>query len=88
MKNIFVRELNLLDHTKRPIHCSDLKRETLYVKNNNEWTKDKQETEPVLNSAINKVSKKQSDKIQEWINENEVKMKKNILIKINLLMTL
>jgi hypothetical protein len=73
MKNIFVRELNLLDHTKRPIHCSDLKRETLYVKNNNEWTKDKQETEPVLNSVINKVSKKQSDKIQEWINENEEK---------------
>jgi len=73
MKNIFVRELKLLDHTKRPIHCSDLKRETLYVKNNNEWTKDKHETDPVLNSAINKVSKKQSDKIQEWINENQEK---------------
>ena len=75
MKNIFVRELNLLDQTKRPIHCSDVKREILYIKNNNEWVKDKQETEPVLNSAINKVSKKQSDKIQEWITENEDKYK-------------
>ena len=29
-----------MEITKRPIHCTDLKRETLYVKDNEEWNKD------------------------------------------------
>lgn len=63
--NIFVRELNQLDLHKRPIHCSDLKREILYIKNNNIWSKDDNEKQ-LMKGAITSVAKKQIDKISEW----------------------
>jgi hypothetical protein len=40
MTNIIVSNLNLLGYSKRPIHCSDVKRDTLYVKDNDEWIKE------------------------------------------------
>jgi len=40
MTNIIVSNLNLLGYAKRPIHCSDFKRDTLYVKDNDEWIKE------------------------------------------------
>ena len=36
ISNIFVKAIQNLDITKRPIHCTDLKRETLYIKENDE----------------------------------------------------
>lgn len=63
--NIFVRELNQLDLHKRPIHCSDLKREILYIKNNDSWEKDNNEKQ-LIKGAITTVAKKQIDKIPEW----------------------
>ncbi len=38
--NIIKNKLNLLDIHKRPVHCTDLKRETIYIKDNNVWEKD------------------------------------------------
>jgi hypothetical protein len=38
--NIIKERLNLLDIHKRPVHCTDLKRETIYIKDNNVWEKD------------------------------------------------
>lgn len=38
--NRVVSELNLLGETKRPIHCTDVKREVMYVKDENKWQKD------------------------------------------------
>ena len=67
--NIFVRELNQLDLHKRPIHCSDLKRETLYIKNNNEWEKDNPDKQ-LIKSAIAGVAKRQINKIKEWETAN------------------
>ena len=63
--NIFVRELNQLDLHKRPIHCSDLKREILYIKNNNNWEKDNNKKQ-LMKNAITSIAKKQIDKINEW----------------------
>ena len=63
--NIFVRELNQLDLHKRPIHCSDLKREILYIKNNDSWEKDNNEKH-LIKGAITSIAKKQIDKIPEW----------------------
>ncbi len=65
ISNIFVRELKQLDLHKRPIHCSDIKREILYVKDNNIWEKDNDEN-TIMKGAINSLAKRQIDKIKEW----------------------
>ena len=43
MSKLFIKNLNELDVHKRPIHCSDLKRETLYVKDKDTWEKENSE---------------------------------------------
>ena len=43
MSRIIMNNLNAIDVCKRPIHCSDVKRETLYVKNNGVWEKETEE---------------------------------------------
>ena len=63
--NIFIRGLRELDLHKRPIHCSDLKREILYVKDNDTWEKDNENKQMVKN-AISTVAKRQINKIKEW----------------------
>ena len=49
----------------RPIHCSDAKRETLYIKNQNEWTKEDTDKSHI-SKAIKTVSNKNIDQIFEW----------------------
>jgi hypothetical protein len=43
ISNIIVKNLNSLDETVRPIHCTDQKRETFYLKDQNIWEKDDEE---------------------------------------------
>jgi hypothetical protein len=57
-----------LDTFHRPIHCTDIKRETLYIKENNEWEKD--ETKEHIKNAINDVANKQRTTIKEWEEKN------------------
>jgi hypothetical protein len=64
VSRIFINGLNELDVCKRPIHCSDAKRETLYVKDKNEWTKDSDKER--LTNAIKTVGKKNIQQITEW----------------------
>ena len=64
VSKIFINGLNELEVNKRPIHCSDAKRETLYIKNQNEWTKDADKT--LLTNAIKTVGKKNIQQIFEW----------------------
>ena len=66
--NIFVKGLKQLELHQRPIHCSDLKREVLYVKDNDTWERDNEEK--TIKKAINVVAKKQVDKIKEWEQNN------------------
>lgn len=40
MTDMILSRIKDLDVTKRPLHCTDLKRETMYIKDNNEWSKD------------------------------------------------
>jgi hypothetical protein len=40
VSNIFIKELNKMDITERPIHCTDIKRETVYIKDEDKWEKD------------------------------------------------
>jgi hypothetical protein len=56
ISNIIVKNLNELDVTKRPVHCTDKKRETLYVKDENKWEKDDEKKK--LRKVIKRVASK------------------------------
>jgi hypothetical protein len=65
ISKIFINGLKGINISDRPLHCSDLKRETIYIKNNNEWTKDTDDNS-LLVDAIKKVSNKNIKQITEW----------------------
>jgi hypothetical protein len=65
VSRIFINGLNELDVCKRPIHCSDAKRETLYIKDQGTWEKD-DTNKTHLTKAIKGVSHKNVDQIFEW----------------------
>ena len=67
VSKILIKNLNELDTYSRPIHCSDLKREVLYIKDNDEWTKETDD-KPVLKNAIKQVANKNIKQISEWTN--------------------
>jgi len=69
VSDIFIKRLKDMDITKRPIHCTDLKRETIYLKEDNEWNKDENENENLKN-AIEKVEYKNFSSLNEWCEEN------------------
>jgi len=66
---IFLRNLKDIDVCKRPIHCSDLKRETLYVKDKNAWEKANGENIKIKR-AIKQVECKNIKQIPKWRAEN------------------
>ena len=72
LSRILVNGLKVIDISKRPIHCSDLKRETLYVKDNNVWEKEDSEKNRIKN-AIKYISLKNAKQITPWtkLKENE-----------------
>jgi hypothetical protein len=72
LSRILVNGLKCIDVSKRPIHCSDLKRETLYVKDNNVWEKEDAEKNRIKN-AIKYISLKNAKQITQWtkVKENE-----------------
>jgi hypothetical protein len=69
MSKIIVRNLKELDIFKRPIHCSDLKREVLYIKDKDTW--EKEDCENVkLKNAIKFIEHKNIKQIPKWKEEN------------------
>jgi hypothetical protein len=69
VSKILIKNLNELDTCKRPIHCSDVKREVLYIKDNDKWSKEGNERQ-VIKKAIKDVSNKNIRQITEWANLN------------------
>ena len=69
VSDIFIKRLKDMEVTKRPIHCTDLKRETIYLKEDNEWNKDEKENKK-LKDAIEKVEYKNFHSLNEWCEEN------------------
>ena len=49
----------------RPLHCSDIKREILYIKYNDEWTKETNE-KPILTKAIKTIANENIKQISKW----------------------
>jgi hypothetical protein len=65
VSNIILKNLITLDSNMRPIHCTDIKREILYVKDNDEWIKE-QDEKPVLTKAIKLIANENIKNISEW----------------------
>lgn len=63
LSNIIIEHMNKLSIYERPIHCTDRKRETIYIKDP-EWEKD--EKKEIINKLVNKVERKQIQTIQQW----------------------
>jgi len=79
ISNIFLKGLKDLDETIRPLHCSDRKRETLYIKDNDEWNKD--DNKEKIRNAIALIAHKNFKYIPIWKDANpsamDVTTKKN-----------
>ena len=69
ISKIVIKNLKELDTFKRPIHCSDLKREILYIKDENQWTKENEEKNK-LQKIIKEIAKKNIGQIPIWTKEN------------------
>ena len=69
ISRIFINGLNQLDVHQRPLHCSDFKREIIYIKESNEWSKENDNKDKLL-TAIKKVSHKNMQQIQSWQKSN------------------
>ena len=68
ISKIFLDNLKQLGVNERPFHCTDTKRETMYIKEENKWTKESDDSK--LQKAIQTVSCKSMGKLQEWKKEN------------------
>ena len=74
LTNIFVENMNKLSLFERPIHCTDKKRETIYVKNRmhgsniSQWSKDEENRQ--VDKAIDLVSRKQMKNLKQWTDEH------------------
>jgi hypothetical protein len=66
---IFVNGLKQMDVSDRPIHCSDSKREIVYIKDKNQWNKES-EDKTLLTNAIKHVACKNMKQISEWTKDH------------------
>jgi PHD/YefM family antitoxin component YafN of YafNO toxin-antitoxin module len=65
ISNIIVKNLKALDETQRPVHCTDKKREVIYVKDEDKWEKEDTEYKKVR-KAIKSIAKKNSKLLFEF----------------------
>ena len=69
VSDIFMKRLRDLEVTKRPIHCTDVKRETIYLKECNAWNKDDKDNTK-LKDVIEKIEKKNVVSLHQWCTDN------------------
>ena len=68
ISNVFIENMNKLSLYERPLHCTDLKRETLYIKDNNVWEKDGDKSR--IKSALREISSAQFRSVKKWMDDN------------------
>ena len=68
ISNIFIKNLQKLDECLRPMHCSDAKREVIYIKENNEWKKD--ENQKAVRHVIAMIAHKNFKYMPFWTDAN------------------
>ena len=69
ISSIFLKGLKQLDISMRPIHCTDLKRETVYVKDEDNWNKEDEE-KAKMKLAIQRIARKNMRTLPKWQQEN------------------
>ena len=69
ISTLFIEGLNQMNVTDRPIHCTDTKRDVLYVRDNDVWEKETATNER-MKRAIKKINKTNSRQIPEWVTQN------------------
>ena len=68
LSNVIIENMNKLGLYQRPIHCTDIKRESLYIKDDDNWEKDVNKEK--IKKAIKDVSTKQFCALSKWTKEN------------------
>jgi hypothetical protein len=76
ISKIFINGLKQLEVNQRPVQCSDAKRETIYIKDKNQWEKDDDE-KVKLTKAIRSVAHKNIEQISVWTGEHPEYMENN-----------
>ena len=76
MTSMILSRIKDLDVTKRPLHCTDLKRETMYIKDNDEWSKDTP-TNSRLRNLITIMGKQNCGQINKWREQHPECLNKN-----------
>ena len=68
VSKILIDSLKQLDKSERPIHCTDVKRETMYIKDEDKWNKEEDSSK--LNQVIQEVTRKSMGTLMNWKEEN------------------
>jgi hypothetical protein len=66
ISNVLIEALNKLELTDRPLHCTDLKRETIYIKDEEQWNKSSSDA-PLMNRVITKIEDKHYSLVGEYV---------------------
>ena len=66
--NVMIKGLRQLDIHKRPIHCTDAKRDTMYIKDCEKWEKD--DNHEKMKNTIVKIANKERNSICKWVDQN------------------
>ena len=69
--DVILTQLKTMDITKRPLHCTDLKRDTMYIKNTNEWVKDDNDN-TMMTQIFRRIAKNNLKQINKWSQENPI----------------
>jgi len=65
LSKLIIKGLNELEENERPVHCSDLKRETMYIKDENKWEKEDSENTK-MKKALRYIARKNTKMIPAW----------------------
>jgi len=65
ISKIIIKNLNNLEQCFRPLHCSDFKREVIYIKDNDKWEKETSDN-PILTKAIKTIANENIKQILNW----------------------
>jgi hypothetical protein len=87
--DVLIKGLKELDIYKRPIHCTDIKREIMYIKDEDKWLKD--DSHDMMKNTIVKIADKERTALQQWAIDNpdwmETERKQWCALYVNLLKT-
>lgn len=68
LSNLLIENINKLSVYERPLHCTDSKRDTLYIKDNNVWEKDDDKSK--IKAVLKDLSNMQYKNVKQWIDAN------------------